>query len=164
MSERDTNSENDRQFPKCYSLYFKTFEPPLRAGVLGQGGGENVNLKAAMWRQCFVSQHLCRKQAEHAFGEHGLKHRAQCIFWGSLSSLSELFSAFYLFVKTHSPSLPLNSVRLGEFSSPKQCIPPVSYSGPFRLVNGLFSTLGGPFPCLSGLENSPLRKGPFRGS
>ena len=55
------------------------------------------------------------------------------------SELSEfLFSAYYLCAKAtpsvsqNSPSLPQNSVRLSEFSSPKQysrnSIPPVSYS------------------------------------
>ena len=70
--------------------------------------------------------------------------------WGSLSSeeLSELLPAYYLCAKANSPSfpqnspsLPRNTVRLSEFSSPKQysrnSIPPVSYSNwKFRHLEG----------------------------
>ena len=71
------------------------------------------------------SKCFSRRRAEYAFGEHGFKHRAQ---WRVPDrELSEFLSAFYLCDKANSPSflqnslsLPQNSVRLSEFSSPKQ--------------------------------------------
>ena len=91
---------------------------------------------------------LFRKRAEYGLREYGFKHRTQWAFLGSLSSgertqwvpLSLLFvcqSELTEFFSQSSPSLPRNSVRLSEFSSPKQysrnSIPPVSYSS--RLDN-----------------------------
>ena len=72
-----------------------------------------------------------RRRAEYGFREYGFKHRAQWVFWSSPSSgeraqwvpfsllfvcqseLTEFFAEL--------TELAVNSVRLSEFSSPKQC-------------------------------------------
>ena len=83
-----------------------------------------------------------RKRAEYGFGGARFQTPSSVSFLGltefrGVSSVSSL-SAYYLCDKANSPSffrrahrvLPLNSVRLSEFSSPKQysqnSIPPVS--------------------------------------
>ena len=86
-----------------------------------------------------------RKRAEYGFGEYGFKHRAQWAFKPS-SSLGGRVSSSQPIIcvskRTHqvarinSPSLP--SMRLSEFSSPKQysrnSIPPVSHLSVIREV------------------------------
>ena len=89
-----------------------------------------------------------RRRAEYGFGEYGFKHRAQWVFWPSPSSrkraqrvaLSPLFvcKATSPSFSQNSPSLPPNSVRLSEFSSPKRysrnSIPAVSYNFPDYVI------------------------------
>ena len=80
---------------------------------------------------------MCRKRAEHGFGEHGFKHWAQWVFWLSPSSreraqwvpLSLLFVCQSEFTEFF-VELTEFSAELSEFSLPKQyswnCIPPIS--------------------------------------
>ena len=78
---------------------------------------------------------------KYGFGEYGFKHGTQGVVLPSPSSgeRTQFLSAYYLCAKVNSPSfsqnapsLPQNSVRLSEFSPPKQysrnSIPPVSYT------------------------------------